>query len=140
MIQCIQLSFHVKKRKYMVLNPLSVSISIAGMTRMGFPFLSKPEALTYLEKRGGSLKGIDQGVTCECCYHMCDFRELREYCVADSPRRPKLSPNIFSQRSVDSMPRGYPSKRASSIGSSVTTLQDTSPNSKDPHNLRDANI
>ncbi|XP_064594911.1 con-Ins Im2-like [Liolophura sinensis] len=52
-------------------------------------FLNKRDASTYLSKR----TLYEKGITCECCYHRCRFRELQQYC---------RSPNIYAKRSTDS--------------------------------------
>ncbi|ESO83460.1 hypothetical protein LOTGIDRAFT_169325 [Lottia gigantea] len=47
-------------------------------SRLGNIILGKRDAFSYLGKRGQSYG--EQGITCECCYHSCSFRELRQYC------------------------------------------------------------
>ncbi|XP_050391399.1 con-Ins Im2 [Patella vulgata] len=51
--------------------------------------LGKRDAFSYLSKRRSSYG--EQGITCECCYHACSFRELRQYCK---------DPNQIKKRSV----------------------------------------
>ena len=56
------------------------------------PFLSKSNALTYLQKRGHN----GQGIICECCHHQCQLRELMEYCSDDSSKRKRSYSTIVN--------------------------------------------
>nr|UMA82983.1 hormone insulin-related peptide [Conus ebraeus] len=59
---------------------------------LGGFMMSKRRALSYLQKetnplvmagyerRGVQKRHGDQGITCECCYNFCSFRELVQYC------------------------------------------------------------
>ncbi|XP_041354192.1 con-Ins Im2-like isoform X2 [Gigantopelta aegis] len=56
----------------------------SGASRIQDITVKKKGALSYLTKRGTGYG--EQGLTCECCYNQCSYRELRQYCK-ETPRR-----------------------------------------------------
>nr|QUP51989.1 IRP-2 [Urechis unicinctus] len=64
-------------------------------------FMSKTDALSYLQHKRSYSHPLDVGIVCECCVHVCTPRELYQYCASDT--------GLFGKRSY---PAGFPVKTA----------------------------